>query len=263
MVVLLNQTSVEKIYTKMFNEDSRLCRSNASSVEYITNKSYILSELKQGDKILELGAATGRYTIMLAEQGYDVTALEYVKNNLEILKSKITKEHNVQPVLGNALDLSQFADESFDVVLNMGPLYHFPNHIDRDKVVKESIRVLKKGGTAFFAFINNDMVFVTEALMYNDQFLSDENNLYDKASHKVLDDPFTVLTVDSIRQLMKSNHCDEYKFIASDGYAELLESKINSLSDEQFAKWMNFHLYTCEKPESLNASHHLLYITKK
>jgi len=259
----LSQTSIEKVYTKIFNEDNRLCQSNASSVEYITNKAYILSELKQDDKILELGAATGRYTIMLADQGYNVTALEYVKKNLDVLKSKLEKEHNVKPILGNAIDLSQFDDESFDVVLNMGPLYHFPNEKDRDKVVKESMRVLKKGGTAFFAFINNDMVFVTEALMYNDNFLSDENDLYNKVSHKVFDDPFTVLTVDSIRQLMKSNQCNEYKFIASDGYSELLESKINSLSDEQFDKWMKFHLYTCEKIESLNSSHHLMYITKK
>ena len=256
-------TSVNKVYTEMFNEDTRLCRTNSSSIEYLTNKLYILDELKTGDKILELGAATGRYTMMLAEEGYEVTALEYVEKNLNVLKSNIQDNHNIHPILGDALDLSQFSDESFDVVLNMGPLYHFPNHEDRDLVVKETMRVLKKGGTAFFAFINNDMVFVTESLVYSDNFLTVDNNLYNKKSHKVSDDPFTVLTVESIRELMKQNKCEEYKFIASDGYAELLSDKIDSLSKDKFDKWMKYHLYMCEKPEALGASHHLLYITKK
>lgn len=259
----MQYSNVKKVYTELFNEQNRLCRSKSSSVEFLTNKRYITKELNKGDKILELGAATGRYTIPLAEMGYDITALEYVESNLDILKSSLKSDHKVTPVLGNALDLSQFADESFDIVLNMGPLYHFPEHEDRDKVVKESMRVLKKGGKAFFAFINNDMVFVTESLFYSDKFLSDENNLYNKKTHKLYDDPFTVLTVDSIKSLMKTNNCDQYKFIASDGYAELLSDKIDKLNDKDFSKWMNYHFYMCEKPEALGASHHLLYITIK
>ena len=259
----MQYTDVKKVYTQMFDEEKRLCKDKASSIEFMTNKKYILHELRKGDKILELGAATGRYTLAFAELGYEVTALEYVEENLDVLRSKLQRNHKVIPVLGNALDLSQFADESFDVVLNMGPLYHFPNPEDRDKVVKESMRVLKKGGVAFFAFINNDMVFVTESLMYSRDFLSEESPLYDKETHKVVDDPFTFLTVEQIRDLMNANGCKEYKFIASDGYSELLAPQINKLNDEAFKNWFKYHLYSCEKMESLNASHHLMYITKK
>jgi len=255
-------TDVKKVYTELFEEETRLCRSHSSSVEFLTNKKYILNELKPGDKILELGAATGRYTMMLADLGYDVTAVEFVEKNLEVLQSKIKEKHHITPVLGDAKDLSMFEDESFDVVLNMGPLYHFPQEQDRDQVVKESMRVLKKGGTAFFAFINNDMVFVTEALLYSKTFLED-NHLYNKETHKIYDDPFTVLTIESIRNLMNKWGCDEYKFIASDGYAELLEQQIDQLSEDKFQKWLNFHFYMCEKKEALGASHHLLYVTKK
>lgn len=259
----MKEDIVRKVYTEFFEEDKRLCGTNASSIEYITNKKYILEALNEGDRVLELGAATGRYTMMLAELGYDVTALEYVKENLDVLESKIKPGMNVTPLVGDASDLSRFEDNSFDVVLNMGPLYHFPDHEDRVKVVKESMRVLKKGGKALFAFISNDMVFVTEALNYNPKFLTDEDINYNKESHKVRDYPFTVLTVDSIRELMDECGCVEEKMIASDGYAELLENQINELDEERFKKWMNFHLYMCEKEESLGASHHLLYITEK
>jgi len=255
--------TVKKVYTQMFKEDERLCGNNASSVEYLTNMKYISNELKKNDNILELGAATGRYTIPLAIQGYQITALEYVQENLDVLKGKLTGDMNVEAIQGDAKDLSRFSDNSFDVVLNMGPLYHFPDKSDREQVVSETMRVLKPGGTAFFAFISNDMVFVTESLMYSENFLSNDNNLYNKETHKISDDPFTVLTIDSIRELMLKFKCDEFKFIASDGYAELLADQINKLNEEQFELYMKYHYYMCEKKEILGASHHLLYITKK
>lgn len=257
------EDNLKKLYTEVFDEDKRLSRSQASTIEYITNTKYILDELNPGDSILELGAATGAYTIMLADKGYNITALEFVESNLNVLKGKIKDHHKITPIVGDAKDLSQFADESFDCVLNMGPLYHFPNEEDRDQVVKESMRVLKKGGTAFFAFISNDMVFVTESLLYSTKFLDGEYKNYSKETHKIIDIPFTVLTVDTIRDLMNNNNAVEYKFIASDGYAELLEEHINKLPKDKFKRWLDYHFYTCEKPELLGASHHLLYITKK
>lgn len=259
----MKKTDPNYIYNDLFNEDTRLMRNNASSVEYLTNQKYILEELKENDKILELGAATGAYTIMLAEKGYDITALEYVESNLNVLQSKMKPHHKIIPVQGDAKDLSRFKDESFDVVLNMGPLYHFPNSEDRKKVVEETMRVLKKGGTAFFAFINNDMVFVTESLFYTEEFIGNKRKLYNDETFKIVDEPFTVLTIEAIRELMNEYHLEEYKFIASDGYAELLADQINKLSKEDFETWMRYHFYVCEKKESLNASHHLLYITKK
>lgn len=254
---------LETIYTKMFDEDKRLCATNATTVEYITNKTAILNELKPNDRILELGAATGKYTIMLADKGYDITALEYVESNLNQLKKKLLPTHNITPILGTATDLSQFPDESFDVVLNMGPLYHLHQQKDQDLAIQETMRVLKPTGTAFFAFINNDAVFVTEALRYNPDFLSEKSPFYDKKTFKLRNDPFTVMTIDSIKALMKRNGCEQYKFIASDGVAELMAEYLNQLNRDQFKQWVAYHLSICEKPESLGSSHHLMYITKK
>ena len=50
---------------------------------------YIHKYLKDKNaKILDVGAGTGRYSVQLATEGYDVTAVELVKYNLGILKSK-------------------------------------------------------------------------------------------------------------------------------------------------------------------------------
>lgn len=75
---------VEKIINKYYNnydEDSRLIKDKAHSIEYITTTKYIGKYLKEGDRILEVGAGTGRYSINYAKNGYRVDSVENeVKN---------------------------------------------------------------------------------------------------------------------------------------------------------------------------------------
>ena len=81
-------TNIEKYYNK-FNEDKRLLRRHGN-VEFVTSMKYIHEYLGEdkNKKIIDIGAGTGRYSVALANEGYDVTAVELVKYNLGILKQK-------------------------------------------------------------------------------------------------------------------------------------------------------------------------------
>ena len=93
-------TELEKYYNK-FNEEKRL-QSRHGQVEFLTSMKYIHTYLDNDKtkKILDVGAGTGRYSVALAEEGYDVTAVELVKYNLGILKAK---KSNVKSYQGLSL----------------------------------------------------------------------------------------------------------------------------------------------------------------
>jgi len=242
---------------EIFDEDSRLNRSRAAKVEFITTVRAIESVHTPGARILDIGAGAGEYSLYFAKQGYDVTAVELSPANIAAFEKKITPEHPVRLMQGNALDLSAFADASFDVVLLMGPLYHLANATDRDRAIFEAKRVCSPDGTIFFAFISNDMVVLTE-LSYRPQFFSEET--YDHDSFKVEDFPFVFFTLDQMREMLTRNGITIRREIAADGVSELMEDAINALSDEDYAQYVRYHLYCSEKPEMLGRSSHLLFV---
>ena len=118
------------------DEDTRLTRSRHGQLEYLTTMHYIQKYLKNGMKILEVGAGTGRYSISLAKMGYDVTSVELVQENLQVLKQNAKGIKNITAFQGDALDLSKLKDNSFDMVLVLGPLYHLYNKDDQTTAIK-------------------------------------------------------------------------------------------------------------------------------
>ena len=160
-------TELELYYNK-FNEEKRL-DSRHGQVEFITSMKYLhkyLEEIEQTMpkseiKILDVGAATGRYSVPLAEEGYDVTAVELVKHNLARLKAKGS---SVKAYQGNAMKLKRFEDNTFDVVLVFGPMYHLHEKEEKKRALSEAKRVVKPGGKILVAYIMNEYSVITYAI---------------------------------------------------------------------------------------------------
>ena len=92
-------------YYNNYDEEGRLL-SRHGQVEYLTTMRYIEEALEgiSTPSILEVGAGTGRYSVTLAKQGRQVTAVELIEHNLEILKSKLEGTEPIITIQGNALD---------------------------------------------------------------------------------------------------------------------------------------------------------------
>ena len=244
----------------IFNEDSRLNHSKAARVEFLTTVHYIDKYLKEGDKILDIGAGAGEYSLYFARRGYEVSALELADANIAAFRKKLKPEDKIDLVQGNALELTRYADKTFDIVLLFGPLYHLKSDADKQKCISEAKRVCKDGGKIFFAFISNDFVFLTE-LVYNGNYFSKGD--YDKETFRLNDFPFVFHTVGAARKLLADGGINVLYEVASDGASELLATRINEMSDEDYAQYLRYHFYICEKPELLGMTNHLLFVGEK
>lgn len=128
-----------------YDEDSRLSMKHGA-VEFLTTMRYIEAYIPPGSRVLEIGAGTGRYSHALARQGYQVDAVELVPHNIEVFRKHTRPEEHVTITQGNALDLSAFPDNQYDITLLLGPLYHLYNQEDKRQALGEAIRVTKQGG---------------------------------------------------------------------------------------------------------------------
>lgn len=247
---------VQEIYRRS-DENSRLNKSKAARVEFLTTVRYIEKYLTPGGKLLDVGAGAGEYSLYFARKGYRVSALELADSNIAAFREKLTEADQIDLVQGNALDLSRYESGSFDVVLLFGPLYHLHEDQDKLRCIAEAKRVCKPEGKIFFAFISNDLVIMTMQQTDSDYLRSGD---YDKESFRLDDFPFVFHTVDRCRTLLERAGISICHEVASDGLSELLKDLINGMDEETYRQYLRYHFYICEKPECIGLSNHLLFV---
>ena len=111
-----------------------------------TWKSDLLFELKLTNqtKLLDLATGTADVAVMAAALGAAVTGLDPSPAMLAVAREKIKSLNmSVALIQGDAQDLSEFAEGSFDRVSISFGIRNVP---DRVKALQEALRVLKKGG---------------------------------------------------------------------------------------------------------------------
>ena len=261
----VNTKLLNQIYNKQ-TEDTRLTRSRHGQLEFFTTMEYIHKYLKPGMKILEVGAGTGRYSIALAKEGFDVNAVELVKANLKVLKQNAKGIKNIKSFQGDALDLTKFKDNSFDMVLVLGPLYHLYFEKDQKRAIDEALRVCKKDGIVMFAFIPTHN-FVFGYGMEKDSSLVDtikENFTDDFKPRQFPEQGFTGFEISDFKKLFKDRPFKPLHILSTDSIMDLEEDRNGfHMTDEEFDFFKKYHLAICENPSMHGFSFHLLYIGKK
>lgn len=246
------------------NESSRLTRSRHGQLEYLTTMNYIHKLVPPESRILEVGAGTGRYSVALAMEGYDVAAVELVESNLEILRQNAAGLENISAYQGDAEDLSRFADNSFDAVLLLGPMYHMFEKTEQHRALDEAIRVSKPGGVIMAAFLSVYSIMYNNYLLGNFREGMEENFDGDFQVRHFKEQWFTAFDIKEFEELFSEKPVQKIALAGTDSILELAEkAHALHLSDEDFRLFSEYHLKTCEKRELLGTQTHLLYICRK
>ena len=253
-------------YYNEYNEEGRLL-SQHGRVEYLTTMKYIhrfLAEDRQ-KKILEIGAGTGRYSVSLAREGYVVTALELIDRNLKLLRAKLDGTETLTALQCNALDLSDFESDSFDLTLLLGPMYHLYTKEDKLRALGEAVRVTKPGGQILVSYCMNEPTVVQ--YVFGGGHLREvlDNGMLTADWHCISEpkDLFELIRPEEIAALDAAVDVERLGLVATDGATNFMRPVIDAMDEETFAKWVEYHLAVCERQDLIGASHHTLDILRK
>lgn len=147
----------EKFYDELGeNEWNRKEEKLAYKMEFQNTLEYLEGHLPEIGKVLDAGGGSGRYSVWLMENGYDVTLVDISQEQLRVAREKVEErglEGRFSSTRQNILDTG-FKDESFDSVLCLGgTLSHLIDEEEREKAVKELKRVAKPGSPIFVSVL--------------------------------------------------------------------------------------------------------------
>jgi ubiquinone/menaquinone biosynthesis C-methylase UbiE len=259
---------------KMYNgeaehEDDRLERHR---LEHDMTWRYLEQYLPPDGAILEVGAATGRYTLELARRGYRVTAVDFSEKLLSICRGRLEEAGLGQSVIcveADARDLSTVGQKDFDAALLMGPLYHLVLEEDRVLALKQAQGLLKSGGLIFTAWISR--FGVLGDLMKNlpewieekevPQSLLKKGRRPDSHPRGGFRGYFT--DVSEIAPLHERAGFQTLALAAVEPAISADDDAYNRLSGERRRAWLDVLFKVSTEPSCLGASRHLLYVGRK
>lgn len=141
---------IRAFYAERYVEDDRLARSGHGQLEFLRTQELVRRYLPgPGATVLDVGGATGVHARWLAADGYDVTVVDPVEEHV----AKAAELGTFAAMVGDARKLEQ-QDDSVDVTLLLGPLYHLVEQADRAQALAEARRVTRPGGLVVAAGIS-------------------------------------------------------------------------------------------------------------
>ena len=245
-----------------YDEEGRLLTRHGA-VEYLTTMRYIERYLQPDMRILEIGAATGRYSHTLARLGYQVDAVELVQHNIDIFNSLTQPGEHITIRQGNAKDLSFLTDETYDLVLLLGPMYHLFTEEEKIQALSEALRVTKTGGILMTAYCGNEATMIQYCFGRGMLMEEKYKKLVDPVTFKASSDPaelFELYRREEIDALMSHFATERLHYVGTDLATNYMRETIAQMDEELYQLYLQYHFSICERPDLVGASHHILDI---
>ncbi len=257
--IIMALSNIEKHYNK-HPEDLRLLRRHGI-VEFETTMHHLHRFLKPDDFILDVGAGTGRYTSALMAEGYRVKAVELVKRNIEVF---LKREPTADVVQGDARSMPFLPDGMADVTLLLGPLYHLFGDEQKLRALSEAKRVTKPGGLIMVAYLMNEYSILS--------YCFDEDRIEGLMERGVVDQDFHIraqegelydyIRLEDIDRLNKMAGLERVTIFSPDGAADYMRTRLNQMSEQTFARFIEYQKCISERAELIGAGSHTVDVVR-
>lgn len=252
-------SNIEKHYNK-HPEDLRLQRRHGI-VEFETTMHYLRRYLQPGNMILDIGAGTGRYTSALMAEGYRVKAVELVRRNIEVF---MKREPAADVVQGDARNMPFIATATADVTLLLGPLYHLMGDEEKVKALAEAKRITKPGGLIFVAYLMNEYSILSYC--FDEERIGGllERGVVDQDYHIRVQDGelYDYVRMEDIDRLNALAGLQRVTIFSPDGAADYMRTRLNQMSQETFARFIEYQKCIAERKDLIGAGSHVVDVVR-
>lgn len=252
-------SNIEKHYNK-HPEDLRLLRRHGI-VEFETTMHHLRRFLKPADRILDIGAGTGRYASALMAEGYSVKAVELVRRNIEVF---LKREPDADVVQGDARSMPFIETASADVTLLLGPLYHLISDAEKLKALSEAKRVTKPGGVIFVAYLMNEYSILSYCFDEDRICSLMDKGFVDADFHiqAASDELYDYVRMDDVDRLNRMAGLQRVTVFSPDGAADYMRTRLNRMSEETFARFIDYQKCISERPDLIGAGSHIVDVLR-
>ena len=163
------------------------------------------------------------------------------------------------------MDLSVLPDDTYDLTMLLGPMYHLYTREDKLKALVEAVRVTRPGGYILVAYCMNEPTVIQYVFGLNKLHEVMELNMLTPDWHCLSEpkDLFEMVRTEDIAALDAELPVKRIKLAATDGATNYKRDYIDAMDDDTFEKWMDYHFTICERSDLIGASHHTLDILRK
>jgi SAM-dependent methyltransferase len=269
-----------EVIARIFDEygDAEWARHDASPMDRVSfhiHRHHLERFVRPGDRVLEVGAGAGRFTIELARLGARVTVVDISPEQLRLNEEHLAEaglEDGVEArYLADVLDLSRFEDRAFDaVVCYGGPLSWVLDGVDR--ALDELLRVTEVRGHLLLGVMSRFgslHAFLTAAAEEIGAFGVEEmqdivDSGYLPDNHSTLG-PMHLFTWAELRTLLERHECDIVVASAANflsiGNDETCERWIRD-DPEMWDRFLAWEVASCTEPGAIDGGTHIIAVVR-
>ena len=255
-------------------EHDRLIR---HQLEFDMSMALFKQYLPRDARILEIGAATGRYTVELLRQGHQLTVVDLTPAMVETCEANVRAagfmvdidSRSVGFHVADARDLGMLNGQTFDAVLLMGPLYHLVLESDRKLALQQAYNQLVPGGLIFtamlsrFGILGDLMAKVPDWIEKRDEVRTIMDRGHDPEDWPSSGFRGYFSNVDEIIPLHERHGFQTIELAAVEPAISADDASYNRLEGEQRRLWLDLLFEVRNNPTTIGASRHLLYVGRR